>query len=636
MLGSLFAATVRHRRARRSLPGPALAASLIALSALGLGAAGCGGNNPGTSDVFIGQDIHPPDIGHDFPPVQDMRSSEVPVGPDAPDLPVGPDLAPPDSGLDLTGTDAVDAISSSDIGGTCTSSGGGGAPTQGTCGAGELCLTEQGFGFPGGYCTEDCTTSQTCPNGSTCVDTGQGFSLCLLACDVDVGCRTGYDCQDAGNGFVCVPPNSGGGSPIGTNNGAACVTPEVVAPGPGTRVFGTNTLLSPAGGFDAETFITAKGGKIAVGWIHVDVNSGNALIGVASSADNGAHWTAPSTPFSPVQQQSDPVLTSDTAGNFYITWVGFDIAGQLPSNMKVFVVKSTDGGQNWGTSVVASANDFVNNQTLLDKPWISVTPDGTKLVATYSVSNINTGDTHIHANISTDNGQTFRTTSLVVDGNAQGTTTTRNLAMPLYDAAGNLHVVWVEIDGDQFGDTANRVMYAQLPAGASAFNAPVQVSGSGDSPVFEDPSVAIGASGKVHVGYVTGTNTGAWDIKVATSTNGTSFGAGVQVNDDTTCATHFHHQIVTDSTGRIHVAYYDNRYLTGNFLYTRSTDGGQSFQASQFINDQGFPFTTDRMAMNWLGDYPGLAIDGTNIYAVWSDPRNNSTSEIYFAQGTIQ
>ncbi len=79
------------------------------------------------------------------------------------------------------------------IGDACTS----------TCSNGAVCLTT---GWPGGYCSADCTTA-SCPLGSTCL--GSTSPVCLSQCTgPDVGqstCRTSYVCYNDGTGKgVCL------------------------------------------------------------------------------------------------------------------------------------------------------------------------------------------------------------------------------------------------------------------------------------------------------------------------------------------------------------------------------------------------------------------------------------------------
>lgn len=82
------------------------------------------------------------------------------------------------------------------IGTTCT--------MDDTCGEGGVC----GTGFPGGYCTKDCSIA-ACPIGSKCLS-GANVSLCLDTCNAPRGgrssCRQDYVCEDDGAGQgVCIP-----------------------------------------------------------------------------------------------------------------------------------------------------------------------------------------------------------------------------------------------------------------------------------------------------------------------------------------------------------------------------------------------------------------------------------------------
>jgi hypothetical protein len=108
------------------------------------------------------------------------------------------------------------------------------------------------------------------------------------------------------------------------------------------------------------------------------------------------------------------------------------------------------------------------------------------------------------------------------------------------------------------------------------------------------------------------------------------------VNDDLSCATHFHHQLVVDAQGNLHALWYDNRYLTGNVFHASSPPataaGALSFGGSTFVNDASFTFTTSRSGQDWLGDYLGITTSGGKLYATWTDNRNGGLSKIYFAK----
>jgi hypothetical protein len=65
------------------------------------------------------------------------------------------------------------------------------------------CKTEAAAGYPGGMCTDVCS-SKACPSGSLCSQLS-GQSLCAKSCTQDSDCRTGYSCC-ASLGNVCLPP----------------------------------------------------------------------------------------------------------------------------------------------------------------------------------------------------------------------------------------------------------------------------------------------------------------------------------------------------------------------------------------------------------------------------------------------
>ena len=127
----------------------------------------------------------------------------------------------------------------------------------------------------------------------------------------------------------------------------------------------------------------------------------------------------------------------------------------------------------------------------------------------------------------------------------------------------------MEIGNEQFGSQQNAVYFQRFnPDGTPATAANVRVTRAPDSPAFDDPSVAM-FEGNVYVGFISGTSAGDWDVRVAASLDGgMTFGPSVKANDDTTCATHFHHQIAVDTQGNLHAIWYDNRYLAGNLFWT--------------------------------------------------------------------
>jgi hypothetical protein len=61
---------------------------------------------------------------------------------------------------------------------------------------------------PDGYCTIPGCDSESCPDGTVCVEFNAEESFCMEWCDEDRMCRTGYACRmDVGPAGFCYVPN---------------------------------------------------------------------------------------------------------------------------------------------------------------------------------------------------------------------------------------------------------------------------------------------------------------------------------------------------------------------------------------------------------------------------------------------
>jgi hypothetical protein len=520
--------------------------------------------------------------------------------------------------------------SGSGVGTACTGS----TPSmlsQGTCTVGQICLPAE-VGFVGGYCTVDCTQTGLCPPDSLCVNAG-GPSFCFLSCQSTNSCRApDYDCLLG----ICQPIDNGSSVTPGTNQGMACVRPVLDPPGTGS-LFGPSVKVSesaPANRIAAECEVAVdpRNHHVAIAYNDFEITTQFSKIGVAVSDDDGLSFRPPLQ--LPIDRavdmntaQSDPVVVADVNGNFYISWIGLDPGPMGPSNMNVYVARSSDGGHTF-----AIANATLGSPGLYDKPWLSVSPLDSSLLLTWTDIQLD----EIHLALSSTGA--FWSVPFTL---SEPRSVARNLAQSTIAADGRGFITWFEIGPTQqsFGSRDNAV-YLQRFSAANGFDGlNVRVTGGTDSPAFDDPSIAVFGQ-NVYVGFISGDATGAWDVRVATSTDGGShFSASVKVNDDPVCATHFHHQIAVDGMGHVHALWYDNRYLTGNVFHAVSPPAAPGtalhFGPSSFVNDTAFTFYTRRDVPGWLGDYLGVAIVGSSIYASWTDNRTTNQGQIYFSKGVL-
>lgn len=65
--------------------------------------------------------------------------------------------------------------------------------TSNDCPNGTTCDTDS----PSGYClATGCESDEECPENSTCVEFAQNITYCLLKCKNSSDCRSGYTCRD--------------------------------------------------------------------------------------------------------------------------------------------------------------------------------------------------------------------------------------------------------------------------------------------------------------------------------------------------------------------------------------------------------------------------------------------------------
>jgi len=116
----------------------------------------------------------------------------------------------------------------------------------------------------------------------------------------------------------------------------------------------------------------------------------------------------------------------------------------------------------------------------------------------------------------------------------------------------------------------------------------------------------------------------------------------IRVNDDSTTNDHFF-PWMTVSHGLLSIIFYDRRLDPQNHLvdvfYAESADGGSSFSPNLRVTD--VPFNPDAIifssGQSFIGDYIGIAANGTLAHPIWTDNRNvsptNPGSQQIFTEG---
>src|SRR5262249_30096041 len=123
----------------------------------------------------------------------------------------------------------------------------------------------------------------------------------------------------------------GGGAHV-TNEtpDASSEPPEAAAVAPaGAREAGPRLPVNsdaPLSLVEAETFLAVSGDTVVAVWIGIAGIGGTTAIGYRMSRDGGATWGAVKALASlGGRMASDPLVAADASGNFYASWVGFDL-----------------------------------------------------------------------------------------------------------------------------------------------------------------------------------------------------------------------------------------------------------------------------------------------------------------------
>lgn len=376
--------------------------------------------------------------------------------------------------------------------------------------------------------------------------------------------------------------------------------------------------------------------KVLAAWRDFRTGVSPALrrIGYSYSNDGGTTWSVsqlipvldPNHPLA-----SDPVVVSDTNGNFYVCTVSLTTAGALD----LLVFKSTDGGATFANYYFAQGGG-ANSE---DKEWMIC--DLTKGSSPYK-NNLYISWTRfgtpagILLTKSTNGGVNWTSPVQVSSGGGvQGSD-------PAIGSNGEVYVVWVG------GTATNDIIYFNKSTnGGATFGTEANIA-QGLSPNITIsssgvtfPSIDCDLSGGQRNGYLytvwCDARNGDPDIFLIRSSNsGTNWSTPVRVNDDVVGNGKLQcwPWISVNEQGNIAILYYDSRNSastnTIEAWLARSTDGGQTF-INEKLSSTPFTATSPNSDVRF-GDYINMDYSGNRIATVWTDQRAGGINqEIYTA-----
>jgi hypothetical protein len=355
-----------------------------------------------------------------------------------------------------------------------------------------------------------------------------------------------------------------------------------------------------------------------------DFRLGYRQVGVGYTFDGGVTWTDFLMDEPHYSRQSDPGITVDRFGNFYVVVLSYTGSTSEPNGL--FIQKSTDGGETWGGSVevIDGVPGVFEDKELIACDRTGGAHDGNLYVAWTRFGGI----TEIKSARSTDGGLGFQSPVQVSDDDGV------QWPVPVVGSDGTYYVAWVSywpseirIDrsfdgGATFGSdlTVAEVWTAQteINGGISVFAFPAM-----------DADITGGTyDGRLYIAYMD-RNGPDFDVFLTYSDDhGATWSSPLRINDDAVGngCDQFHPWLCVSEDGAVNVIFYDRRNDPGNFLMdlyvAQSFDGGASFEPNRRVTTVSSNPTAGTGRAGLIGEYIGLAAPySARLHPVWTDTR---------------
>ncbi|UCH03987.1 MAG: exo-alpha-sialidase [Candidatus Thorarchaeota archaeon] len=413
---------------------------------------------------------------------------------------------------------------------------------------------------------------------------------------------------------------------VSSANGTTGPLPEVVG-------FSENMLLSTDDSVYPHhvevSMAISDNGTIFAGWKNAYTHNGIGVrVSVSKSVDEGATWTEPyDMPMftSGVTGQSDPWMAW-YGNSIYYAYLEYSIEG--PDLSQITVARSDDYGVSW-TPVTASHGGF-----FADKETMAISNDGTVYVI-YSDTDDPTGlgECTLRLTRSTDGGSTFQEISEITESS-------RWHHGPYITLSNQGHVcivwLWIEPESMEWG---NLYLSRSLDQGET-FEEWRLVNDDGNYSTaapgkFTIPVIRLDNNDRVYVLWADGFEYGphSFDVYLRYSDDyGETWSDRFRVNP-TTEGNQWNPEMAIDSSGRLHIAYYDEQQEQYRPYYRTVNFTGVERNTPVFGDPIAIADTTTSSSFTRPGEYFSIQLDQDGIpHVAWSDGRNDEM-DIYYAHG---
>ena len=334
----------------------------------------------------------------------------------------------------------------------------------------------------------------------------------------------------------------------------------------------------------------------------------------------------------------DPMITTDTAGDFYYFHLSEYARGERLD--RIVCQKSTDGGKTWSKGTFMG----LNGSKVEDKHWAVVDPATNFIYVTwtqfdkYKDDNPGPADSsNIMFSSSFDNGRTW-TPALRINkyaGDCMDSDSTVEGAVPAVGPDGEVYVSWAGPKGLVFNRSTDRgktwlqeeIKVSDFPGGWD-FDIPGIYRCNGMPVTVCDLSKGANR-GTIYINWADQRNgKDNTDIWLSKSTDrGNTWSKPVKVNNDNKKRQQFLTWMAIDrSTGYLYIVFYDRRKYSAKSLKTDvylaiSKDGGMTFRNIK-ISEK--PFAPDIGV--FFGDYNNISVVNGIVRPIWTRLENSGLS----------
>lgn len=389
---------------------------------------------------------------------------------------------------------------------------------------------------------------------------------------------------------------------------------------------------------------------IVVAWMGYKFNE-SIVIKTRNSIDGGNTWSpVVSIPhFSVGNQSADVSVQFDHLGNVYLCYIDYDNANM--TNGAIYVVKSTDGGNNWDTPVEATSITDCPNKYCIDRPWMEIDRSTGPNQGTIYVTSMN-ADRNVsppynpYLSVSTDGGASFQPPRFLDTVNyLAGSSIPQPMPSPAIGVDGIFYAAYPSYVTSQ-SLYATIILASSTDAGNSLNHEFIAYGGSGTAvtdPFAKKASLFITDESDVnHMAMIIlAEYNGDADIFISeTFDKGASWSTMERVNQDPVSNGILQDLVWADynETGDLAVTWRDRRN-SGVSGYKQPTEiyAGILFRDStQFIemviSDQ--IVAHDTILEGKGNDFMDVELIGDTLYAVWGDMRANALN-IYMVKTNV-